>query len=516
MNNQDTILFYIHGWFTHFCIAKFLKEQKNCKSFAIVDFDEKAKPFFQNQNLINFEKLWFYKDSIKNNLSNPDLEYLSSFEKKYDINLWKIIYTDKTFYKFNNYYHFNNDEILSLIEQEAKFFEKILDDSKPDFYAAYLPQSHHERLLYEMCRAKKIPILMLSPARIAGRFMVTNDDSLQLDTMDNELKTSQNKTKTLEEIRSYMEKYDATSYISKMRKASFETNRIKRYKSILKFFFSFDSSNYDSRYSNYGRTKTKVFLNKIKLNIQRKRRQSFIDKNLIHEIDLEVPFVYFPLHYEPEYVLLSGAPYFDNQLAVITSIAKSLPVGYKLYVKEHPQQGTIGWKDINFYKSIMRLPNVYLLHPTISSNKLVQNSSLVCNIAGTTGLEAALYNKPTVLFSDQIYSKLPSVHRVKNLEELPQIIKTALQKQVNVSELSRLIEIIDKNSINFDLDGMGIDFAYRFGFKGPVMDAELPTDEVVSFIEDHKSDFQALADAHIKKINQYKESQSKQTVINDA
>lgn len=503
MSEKDKILVYVHGWFIHFGIAKALQEKYPCDIFGIIDFDDKAKKFFDNQKIVDFTKYWHYKEHANVPDTKPDMEYLKEFESKYSIDIWSIVYTDKSFYKYNDYYQFSPDQILSLIEKECKFFEQILDESKPDFYLTYHTQTHHENLLYEMCRSKNIRVLMLSPAKVSEKFMISQDGLLLDDFIEF---SPSGKFSSKQDLEKYLIENDAKKYLDKIKKKSFESHKIERYKYVSKFFLNTDSSNYDTRYSNFGRSKYKIFQKKISRYFNRKFRRSFIENNLTKEIPTDQNFVYFPLHYEPERVLLATAPFYDNQLAVVTSIAKSIPVGYRLFVKEHPMQGTIGWRDLSFYKYILNLPNVTFLHPSIGHDKILPNCSLVVTIAGTTGLEAAFHNKPTILFSDQIYSKLPFVYRISKLEELPNAIKKYLNKDVDYEQLGNLIEMLEENSVKFELDMVGADFSYRFGFKGPIMDAELDENKVISFLNDHKKVFDKLADEHIKKIEQHKKN----------
>ncbi len=37
------------------------------------------------------------------------------------------------FFKYNVYYNFSENEILSILEQQCKFFENIIETIKPDF-----------------------------------------------------------------------------------------------------------------------------------------------------------------------------------------------------------------------------------------------------------------------------------------------------------------------------------------------------------------------------------------------
>ena len=96
-------------------------------------------------------------------------------------------------------------------------------------------------------------------------------------------------------------------------------------------------------------------------------------------------------------------------------------------------QKILNWRNISYYKKILELPNVKFIHQSFSNQEIIKNCSLVMTITGTSGLEAAFYNKPSIVFGDVVFDVLPSVYKVKNLKELPQIIKTALlQKKVNM------------------------------------------------------------------------------------
>lgn len=75
---------------------------------------------------------------------------------------------------------------------------------------------------------------------------------------------------------------------------------------------------------------------------------NFINKNF-HQDITDKKIIYFPLQVEPDRNLLLGAPDFTDQINSVIQIAKSLPVGYKLYVKEHPGQNRT-WREISYYK----------------------------------------------------------------------------------------------------------------------------------------------------------------------
>lgn len=100
------------------------------------------------------------------------------------------------------------------------------------------------------------------------------------------------------------------------------------------------------------------------------------------------PFVYFPLHMQPEASLdIKGAP-FTSQIEIVRAMARTLPVTHRLFVKEHGIALTR--RDLNFYSSLAEIPGVRLIHPAADSMLLLQKASLTVTITGTAAYEAAL------------------------------------------------------------------------------------------------------------------------------
>ena len=93
-------------------------------------------------------------------MTEPDLKYLSDFEKKYDINLWELAINERIFYRFNRIYNFSSNEILSILEHECKLFNEILTKINPDFLIMYESTLHQHELLYRMCKKIGTKILL--------------------------------------------------------------------------------------------------------------------------------------------------------------------------------------------------------------------------------------------------------------------------------------------------------------------------------------------------------------------
>jgi len=511
---KDKLLLWLDNSFLHFGIARYLQEQ-NYDLFAILDVNESINKFFQNQKLVQFTKIWYFYDHISK--TKPDLDYLKTIEEKYKINLWNIVYTDRMFYsKFNKYYQFEHDEILSIIEQECRFFEHLLNEIKPSYLLMNFVTQHYQYLIYKICTALGITVLTVEPLRFGDKCMIVDGTIYELKDIGNYNNTNHHPVKTIDEIQNFLKSNrPARFYLEEKSHTKYKISKWKKLKAFLQFFFLPQVVTSAKQFRYYGRNRINVLTKgtaRIHL-LKKKYREFFMNKNFLREINDKTPFVYFPLHYEPERVLFMGAPFYTEQLSVINNIAKSLPIGYKLYVKEHPVMETQGWRQKSFYKQIMELPNVQMIHPSITTEEIMKKCSLVITIRGTTSLEATFYGKPSVVFmADSGYATVPSVHILKNIDELPNAIRLSLEKKVDPSELNDYINFIEKNSFEFPNERYSFEISHRFNYNvGYLKQEEIQVNKMESFLNEFSSIFQKLAEEYIKKMNEHKAKNS----IND-
>ncbi|HEV2288672.1 MAG TPA: hypothetical protein VGR81_06945 [Candidatus Acidoferrales bacterium] len=136
------------------------------------------------------------------------------------------------------------------------------------------------------------------------------------------------------------------------------------------------------------------------------------------------PKIYFPLHVQPEFTTDVRAPFCTNQMAIIENIGKSLPIGYRLMVKEHP--GMKGERKLSYYRAIKKLPNVRLLSPSVDSHDLIQQSDAVVTITGSSAWESILYEKPVVALGSLCYGFCGLVYHCQSIAELPGLLSKAL------------------------------------------------------------------------------------------
>ena len=494
---KDKIFFWLGADFLMYILSYHLQKKIDADFYAIYDLPNKTRTFFQNQKLVNFKKVWYYNDQINFKKNEIDMEYLSNFEKKYNIGLWNLAVNERLFYRFNRFYKFSTEEIWLILEQECKFFENILDEIKPDFFITREPFLHQDELFYQMCRAKGIKVLVSTSTQFANKSMISEHPVELYDSTITDSEKS-NTIKSFSEMVKNIPRSKTKSY-----NKEWHTSNRKGISAVIEFLFNSNNKNTKTHFTYFGRSKSAVLLNAIKQLLQKQSRSSFLNKNIPTSIDHSEKFVYFPLGVDEEHSLLITAPYYTNQIETIRHVAKSMPIDYKLYVKEHPSSVTRNWKSISDYKEIMNIPNVRLLHPSVSQDELFQNCSLVISAKGSSCLEATFYGKPSIVFDKVYYSMLPSVHHVETLSKLPETIRSSLQETVNLQDVERFLTIFKKNSFDFDLQTYELKEANEFFYNGHLVDVKITEPQMKSFIEENAQMFSVLVDENIKKLKKH-------------
>ena len=495
---KKKFLFYIDTELVHFFIAKCMQEKIDGEFYAVMDITQKMKPFFENQKIVNFQKTWFYRDHVSMSMQKPDLQYLSSFEKKYKINLWQLVLNERYFAGSNQFHKFNREEILWILEQECKFFETILDQANPDYFIVKVYAPHHTHLLYMMCKEKKIKIMMIAQTRISGLTMISSD----FDKFDNltEKYDDNFQNYTLDDLRQKMENKISNRLKALSKRWDYKISKIKQLEAAIKFVKYTDFQEYQNYFPNYGKNIWKIFKQRLSIFKSTSKSLSFLNKNSFRTIPEYLPFTFYPLHVEPERTFSIDSPYYSNQLEIITNVARSLPINYKLFVKEHPMQIVAGGRDLSFYKTILDLPNVCLIHPSIPSIELIKRCSLIITINGSAGFEGQFYGKPTIVFTDSFYSSLTSVFKIENYADLPKTIRHALTSKIDLESLKKLLSIIEYNSFEFSWDDVSQAIEKQFLYGGNLGEVILDESEMNLFFQKHRKYFEIIADKHIEKI----------------
>jgi hypothetical protein len=125
-------------------------------------------------------------------------------------------------------------------------------------------------------------------------------------------------------------------------------------------------------------------------------------------VDLNVPFVYVPLHNQPEMSTQSLGGVFRDQVLAVEAMASVLPEGWRIYVKENPRQSAYA-RGPMFFHRLSRIKGVQFVPSETSTHELSTRAKITATVAGTAGWEALRKGKPVVVFGGGWWRDFPGV-----------------------------------------------------------------------------------------------------------
>lgn len=135
----------------------------------------------------------------------------------------------------------------------------------------------------------------------------------------------------------------------------------------------------------------------------------------VNEVNLDSPFVYFPLHYEPEKTSNPDGGSFYNVYDALLFLRSYVPKEIKVVVKEHSTQlnekyrGFVG-RSPYFYKFVNSLYNVELISNEVDPLSLMKSALLTVSQTGTACLEAACLGKKSLILGSNWFSGFPNIY----------------------------------------------------------------------------------------------------------
>jgi hypothetical protein len=407
------------------------------RNFAGIAISRRYYEFLRNQSEVDYDPLILWQEKFvacKDMKINYD--YLSHLEETYGLpTLWPYVYADRDLVTYNATFY-SHEDLLKLLQGHFKFTVELLEETRPDFIVMPLVDNMEMLVLHEVARHSGIPTLIVTSARVRDRVTISRG------TFEGFEKVHAIYEKLLEGNYHSGYQTDAVNFVKEFRtreqdygdyvyarylhqrklSSMFQspgrlTRRALRY--WYNYHFGFDKYDYMHR----DRPLSRMALDELKMRF----RSWLININKVFELPTDGErYVFYPLHYEPEMSTMVLAPFYVNQTALIENMAKSLPVGYKLYVKEHPLM--IGARPVSYYRSLSKIPDVRLIDPSASPYELIKNARLVIVITGTVGWEALLLEKPVITLGRVFYNRLEAVGKARSANSLPELINEMLRE----------------------------------------------------------------------------------------
>jgi hypothetical protein len=133
--------------------------------------------------------------------------------------------------------------------------------------------------------------------------------------------------------------------------------------------------------------------------------------------DLQQPFVYMPLSFQPEATTVPLAGAFADQILIAQLLHKVLPPDVLIYVKEHPRQSSPEKRSPEYYREFLAIPRVRLMPRATNTFILRENCQAIVVTAGTAGFEGPFRGKPVLMFGHCYYQYAKGVYRIRSTED---------------------------------------------------------------------------------------------------
>ena len=409
--------------------VKFYDVSDICKKFTE---DLKSKP----------KKRSTSKHPWKNYKSPVNLEYLKEIEENYthfkNLNLQLMSSQENTkHYHWRYYWQVQDfDENLYWLELNYRKIISVIEDFKPDMILDFDNAELQRTIINEVAYKKNIPYITIEYSKFGFYKFPTLQNTIGIDDYVKE-RYEENFKKTPEELSEmydYVRNFRTQSSIMSKEFAGTVTSKYERdsVKSILKemlakYIYFYDE---DIRANNKPVKKSdKRLFPDTHLNIKhfwqvQLLRRKFMGLNDVFENPVEgEDYVYMPLHLIPESTVFIKGSFFVDELNLIEQVSKALPIGWKLYVKEH--QAMLGERGVEFYEKVRELHNVRLVQINYyhDPKPWINNAKGVVTIVGTTAYEEALFGKRSIIFGDVPFNLIDGVEKITDFSKLPEAIR---------------------------------------------------------------------------------------------
>ncbi len=341
------------------------------------------------------------------------------------------------------------------------YFSYIIQEQNIEGVVVFdTPHGFFSHIMYELCKSKGIKILKLEYHFLTGYSMLLNQDtwpSIPDEYMENsslvELQNSlpESLNKLMFENSAYLKEYKSRENKEIIKQSPFSLLKLifryfdKSAKNLFMGLFPFLFKKEVLHFSSLNGIRNRFFY-RIVLNFKLWKLiklQIYYNKRANNRLDLEKDYVFVGLHMQPEKTSQPMGGEFDNQLMMIKILSDSVPKGWKVYVKEHPNQFNVKkvpnrhYRDKLFYDCLEQMENVEMVPLEIDSEILIEKSKMVATLTGTLGWEAITRSIPALVFGYTYYMACKVVRKVECVTSCKDAI----------SELMKLEEIEFKKEI---------------------------------------------------------------------
>ena len=295
------------------------------------------------------------------------------------------------------------------------FWEKELSEKKINLFI------NGRREHYAICKAMGIPYRFVFSARYKNRWYWSKHATMEIPSLEESYRKIQPDADLLnDEIKPY---YQDVQQKNKIYVDSSLVRFLKLVKGLIKkeLYLHYKGLHTPSSY----KVSTMLMTYWRQVYSVRKHMPPFA-KSLEHYKGKE--FAFYAMQTEPEMSIQWMSPEYFCQLAAISSIARDLPAGMPLVVKDNIY--SLGRRPKNFFKNLRLFKNVDIMSVKEWGPDVISASTITFTISGTVGIEAAMMGRPVISFGrhNQYDKFMPNVRFVEKEEHLKIAIDDLLLK----------------------------------------------------------------------------------------
>lgn len=395
-------------------IVKMLKEEEGLEC-AFLTFHEAGDDILE-RNGIPYFSLHKMKASVsRKNFTADDIE---GIQKRFGVNIRQLTVHEKlTTNRWDEKY------LMSKVATYYTIMDTIFQENSIGCVVQELGGFIAPQLLYHVSRSFGVNHVFIEPAMFPKRVVYT------LNRMNADIEDrGKGSTSGSEELKRLVEQYSTKKVvvIPKKDRHFFQDMNLKR-------LFSPDNFRRLARklYHKYilGRKEEyNAILWYIIYHVVKFFRRNVLSFYYSNPVEGE-KYIYYPFHVSLDVQLTVRCPEFLNQEALVEYIARCIPMGYKLYVKEHP--AAIGGHAVSRLRNMLKDKNIRLIHPRHNSFHLIKNSRCVITINSKVGFEAIMQEKPVVVLGKAFYRGKGVTVDVDNISGVADALAHAIRASVN-------------------------------------------------------------------------------------
>jgi hypothetical protein len=379
-----------------------LRERYAVQDFAGMVWGHDQASFLRGGD-ISYDPLIVFTEEVLGRIQRtPDVDYLREREERYGVPLHRMIWAERHLLDGRTY-----EDVLALLERIFRVVEDAYRRFSPTLIFSEDVSCLTSYVHLAVAREMGIPFWRVGSARMPGLLSIYSGGPQEWNLTADKLAQIQERGLTDEERR------EAEGFVTAFRSRPVRPTGM-RTRARLPVVDRMDLKQLGRLARRYAMDRQNPTLvspgHALFQRVQRLSRSQAAQT--LPYFEHRVPgerYVLYPIHFQPEASTLVQAPLYLDQAALIEDISKSLPVGCRLYVKEHVSNR--GRRSLSFYNRVRSTVGVRLLGPDEDTWSLIQGASAIAVITGTVGWEGLLFGKPVVTFGDVFYNACTLTHR---------------------------------------------------------------------------------------------------------